>query len=98
MFGNNGEERSKLDAFLSRRSETDVEAAFTASFGKSYEEMTNDLRGYLQRGRYMIAEIPLPDRGGEMTVEPASPAQVEFALARVAFAGGNVRARARAHR
>jgi hypothetical protein len=29
------------------------------------------------------------DRGGEMIVEPASPAQVEFALARVALAGRN---------
>jgi hypothetical protein len=89
VFGNNGAERGKLGDFLRRRNEADVDAVFKESFGKTYAEMTSALRGYLQRGRYMIAQIPVRDRGSEMIVEPASPAQVEFALARAAFAGGN---------
>jgi hypothetical protein len=89
MFGNNGVERSKLAEFLRQQRSTDLDTAFTSSFGKSYDEMTRELRGYLQRGRYGLAELPVRDRGGEMQVEPASDAQVEFALARVALAGGN---------
>jgi hypothetical protein len=89
MFGNNGVERSKLAEFLRQQRTTDLDTAFTSSFGKSYDEMTRELRGYLQRGRYGLSELPVRDRGGEMQVEPASAAQVDFALARVALAGGN---------
>ncbi len=89
VFGNNGAERARLGDFVRRARTEDLDTAFTASFGKSYAEMTSALRGYLQRGRYMMADIAVRDRGSEMIVGPASPAQVEFALARVAFAGGN---------
>jgi hypothetical protein len=89
VFGNSGAERGKLADFLRQEKDLGLDAAFTASFDKTYAEMTNALRGYLQRGRYGLAEIPVRDRGGEMIVEPASPAQVEFALARVALAGRN---------
>ena len=89
LFGNGGVEREKLSMFLAKLRETDLDTAFDSAFQKSYEGVTQDLRRYLQRGRYSFAETELEDHGDEMTVEPASEAAVEFALARLAVAGGN---------
>lgn len=96
IFGNGGAGpenvgagRKALGEFLRLQSETDLDSAFHTAFGKPYEEVTDDLRSYLRRGRYGYAQTELRDRGDEMVVEPASPANVEFALARLAAAGGN---------
>ncbi|HEY8519506.1 MAG TPA: hypothetical protein VIN61_05460 [Gammaproteobacteria bacterium] len=47
------------------------------------------MRAYLRRGRYTMGITDVRDRSGEMTVGPASAANVEFALARLAVAGNN---------
>ena len=96
MFGNGGADARKLAAFLDELRRTDPDTAVQTAFGKSYDELTKDLRRYLERGRYGFAEIELRDRSGEMTVAPASEANVEFALGRLATVGGNLDL-ARAH-
>ncbi len=90
MFGNGGADAPKLAAFLGELRRTDPDTAVHTAFGKSYHELTNDLRRYLARGRYGHAEIELRDRSGEMTVTSASEANVEFALGRLATVGGNL--------
>jgi tetratricopeptide (TPR) repeat protein len=90
MFGNGGADAPKLAAFLNELRRTDADTAVDTAFGKSYDELTNDLRRYLERGRYGHAEIALRDRSGEMTVAPASEANVVFALGRLATVGGNL--------
>jgi hypothetical protein len=96
MFGNGGADSPKLAAFLKELRQTDVDTAVNTVFGKSYDELTDDLRRYLDRGRYGYAEVALKDRSGDMTVEPASEANVAFALGRLATVGGNLDL-ARAH-
>jgi hypothetical protein len=90
MFGNGGADSRKLAAFLREIQTTDLDTATANAFGKSYDELTNDLRRYLERGRYGYAEIALRDRSDEMIVEPASEANVAFALGRLATVGGNL--------
>ena len=89
LFGNSGAERSKLAEFVKQLQQTDIDTAFATAFETSYEELTDDLRSYLRRGRYGIQLLDARDRGGEMAIEPASAAVVEFALARLAAGGGN---------
>jgi tetratricopeptide (TPR) repeat protein len=96
MFGNGGVDAGKLAAFLRELRASDLDTATAAAFGKSYDELTNDLRRYLERGRYGYAEVELHDRSGEMTIGPASDANVAFALGRLATLGGNLDI-ARAH-
>ena len=90
MFGNGGAGAGKLAAFLRELQVSDLDTATAATFGKSYDELTNDLRRYLDRGRYSYAEIELRDLRGEMTIGPASEANVAFALGRLATVGGNL--------
>ena len=90
MFGNGGVDAGKLAAFLRELQVSDLDTATAEAFGKSYDELTNDLRRYLKRGRYGYAEIELHDRSGEMTIGPASEANVAFALGRLATVGGNL--------
>jgi tetratricopeptide (TPR) repeat protein len=89
MFGNRGAQASKLYEFVRAQRQTDLDTAFAAAFGKSYEEFTAELQRYVRSGRYSYAEVPLRDRGGEMTVSPASIVAVESALGRLALLGGN---------
>jgi tetratricopeptide (TPR) repeat protein len=89
LFGNGGVERSRLTKFLAELRKTDLDTAFETAFEKPYGDLTQDLRRYMQRGRYSYSEMELKDHANEMTIEPASPASVEFALARLAAAGGN---------
>jgi hypothetical protein len=96
MFGNGGADAPKLTSLLKELERTNVDSAVETAFAKSYDDLTNDLRRYLARGRYGYAEVALRDRSGEMTVEPASEANVAFALGRLATVGGNLDI-ARAH-
>jgi hypothetical protein len=90
MFGNGGADSGKLAAYLREIRTTNLDAATAHAFGKSYDELTSDLRRYLERGRYGYAEVELRDRSAEMIVEPASEANVAFALGRLATVGGNL--------
>lgn len=90
MFGNGGANAPRLAAFLKELQHADVDKAVDIAFAKSYDDLTSDLRRYLDRGRYGYAEVALRDRGSEMTVEPASHANVAFALGRLATVGGNL--------
>jgi hypothetical protein len=89
MFGNRGAQASKLYEFLRAQRATDLDSAFDAAFGKSYEEFTAELTRYVRNGRYSYAEVPLRDRGADMKVAPASAANVESALGRLALVSGN---------
>jgi hypothetical protein len=90
MFGNGGADSGKLAAFLREMQTTDLDTAAANAFGKPYDELTSDLSRYLERGRYGYAQIELRDRSAEMVVEPASEANVAFALGRLATVGGNL--------
>ena len=90
MFGNGGTQAAKLSEFLRELQHTAVQTAFATAFGKSYEEFKIEMRRYLENGRYGYAEVPLRDRSAEMTVEPASRGNIEFALGRLATVGGNL--------
>jgi tetratricopeptide (TPR) repeat protein len=90
MFGNGGADSPKLSAFLKQLRETNTDTAVANAFGKSYDELTKELRRYLDRGRYGYAEVVLADRSGRISVEPASQANVAFALGRLATVGGNL--------
>ena len=90
MFGNGGVDSGKLAAFLRELQVSDLDTATAAAFGKSYDELTSDLNRYLDRGRYGYATIELRNRSAEMTVGPASEANVAFALGRLATVGGNL--------
>ena len=90
MFGNAGADGDALAAFLRELEGASLDNAVKVAFGKSYDELTNDLRRYLDGGRYGYAEVALRDRSGEMIVEPASEASVAFALGRLATVGGNL--------
>jgi hypothetical protein len=96
MFGNGGIDSPKLSQFLTALQQTNVDSAVETAFGKSYDDLTDDLRRYLERGRYGYAEVALRDRSADMTVGPASAASVAFALGRLATVGGNLDI-ARAH-
>jgi tetratricopeptide (TPR) repeat protein len=87
MFGQRGTDAGEWAAPLRELAPRKVDAA---AFGKTYEELTSDLQQYLERGRYGYAEVALRDRGGQMTVAPASDADVAFALGRLATVGGNL--------
>jgi uncharacterized protein (UPF0147 family) len=89
MFGNGGTQAAKLSEFLRQQQQTTLEAAFSTAFGKSYSDFTAEMRRYLGNGRYGYAEVSLRDRSAEMTTAPASDANVELALGRLATAGGN---------
>jgi len=89
MFGDNGANLPKFREFLRLRRETDLDTAFAQAFGKTYKDVTAELRAYLQGGRYRMALLDTTDHSAEMTTEHAPPAAVEFALARLAVAGGN---------
>jgi hypothetical protein len=89
LFGNNGTQRSKLETLLKKSRETDLDTAFNVAFGASYNEVTLDLRKYLERGRYAMALFDLHPPSSEMTVEPATSANVAFALARLAIGSDN---------
>jgi tetratricopeptide (TPR) repeat protein len=89
LFGNGSAGRTQLATFLQQLREVDLDTAVAAAFAKPYGDVTQDLRSYLQRGRYSYAETELEDHGNEMQIEPASAVNVEFALARLAYAGGN---------
>lgn len=90
MFGNGGADAGKLAAFLRELETTDLDSAASSAFGKSFDEVTSDLRRYLEHGKYGYAEVELRDRSAEMTVAPASQANVAFALGRLATVGGNL--------
>jgi hypothetical protein len=90
MFGMGGENRSKLAEFLRQLSQSDRDTAFTTAFGKSYEEMTDDLRAYLRRGSYSMATPEVRNGGEQMQIAPATALNVEASLARLAVAGSNL--------
>jgi hypothetical protein len=90
MFGNAGADGETLAAFLRQLEVANLDTAVKVAFDKSYDELTNDLRRYLDGGRYGYADVALRDRSGEMTIEPASEASVAFALGRLATVGGNL--------
>jgi len=89
MFGNRGENREKFTAFLSELGKKSTEKAFESAFGITYEEFDRHLRRYVRSGKYGIGEIELTDTNTETEVGPASDAMVQFALGRLAVAGGN---------
>jgi tetratricopeptide (TPR) repeat protein len=90
MFGKGGADAGKLAAFLRELQEAELDTALDTAFGQSYDELTSDLRRYLERGSYGYAEVALRDRSSEMSIEPASEANVAFALGRLATVGGNL--------
>jgi tetratricopeptide (TPR) repeat protein len=89
VFGNGGANRPRLATLLRGLQDTDLDSAFTAAFGRSYDDVTRDLRGYLTGGRFSMLELELPQRGDVMQVSVASPGNVEVSLARLALGGGS---------
>lgn len=90
IFGDAGAQRGRLATFLQRQRETSLNTAFADAFGQSYDEFGRALRDYLDDGRYAVGMLDVQDHGGDMVIEPASAANVEISLARLAASGGNL--------
>lgn len=89
MFGNRGKNNEKFSGFLSELRKTATEKAFKSAFGITYEDFDKDLQAYVRDGKYGIGEIELAENNTEMKVGPATDAMVQFALGRLAVAGGS---------
>lgn len=59
--------------------------AFQQAFGGTYEELDRKLQKYVSGGSYFVAKPPLPEISPP-SVAPASPIEVQLALARLALA------------
>lgn len=89
MFGNRGKNMQKFSNFLSELRKTTTENAFRSAFGITYEDFDRDLQTYVRDGKYGILEIELTENNTEMKAGPATDAMVQFALGRLAVAGGS---------
>lgn len=90
LFGEHDMKRDGLQAYLDQRGETkDTDPAFRAVFGRTYKQMDLDLRDYMSRGTFRMGFSKFPPPA-EPVVEPASPIDVANALARLAYASGNL--------
>lgn len=63
---------------------TDPDEAFKIAFGRTYEEMDQLLKKYLNDGTYHLSRRPLAVPA-TVTVEPADPQEVDEALGRLAL-------------
>ncbi len=73
------------DYFDARRKGQHPDEAFHVAFGKTYAEMDKLLARYLSDGKYYMHSQPLAALP-EIAVAPASPAEVDLALGRLALA------------
>ncbi|MCP5144206.1 MAG: hypothetical protein H6978_05230 [Gammaproteobacteria bacterium] len=89
LFGDKGSHRDQLEDLVRLSRTMSAEDAVLEAYGSSIVNLENDVHAYLQLGRYSQWELTLPARDYHYTVAPAAPAQVEFALARLAIGGGN---------
>lgn len=89
MFGNSGKNREKFNLFLSELGQKSTKDAFESTFGMTYEKFDRELQRYIESGKYNIGEIDLTNTNTEIKIAPASNAVVQFALGRLAVAGGN---------
>jgi tetratricopeptide (TPR) repeat protein len=89
MFADGGEHRKTLDDFLRQLQTSAIDTAFEAAFGQSIRYVDQSLQYYLRNGSYPHAEVPLQQNGDVLRAQPATVANVEFALARLAIAGGH---------
>ncbi len=78
--------QSLMDYVRAMHSGMHPDEAFKQAFGHSYAEIDAKLRTYLNGGRYFVASKPLVPVAG-LKAEPATPAEVEDALARLCLAG-----------
>jgi hypothetical protein len=90
LFGDGGAHRRKLAEYLAQLRQADLETAFTTAFDSSFEDVQKELRSYVRSGRYSYSQVEFT--GGVLPLEtaPATPANVEVSLARLAIAGGNL--------
>lgn len=88
MFGNGGKNREKFNLFLSELGKKSTKDAFESAFGMTYEKFDRELQRYIESGKYNIGEIDLTNTNTEIKIAPASNAVVQFALGRLAVAGG----------
>lgn len=92
MFGQRPGQKGTIHDFLTHfYGNNSVEDAFRKAFGMDYKDMDKALRQYLRAGKYFISSKPLPD-GTRIsgTFQPATPAVVQVALARLAFGSGRL--------
>lgn len=90
LFGDGGAHRPKLAKYLAQSRQTDMDTAFTAAFGSSYDDLQKELRAYVRNGRYSYSKVEFTAGALPLETAPATPANVEVSLARLAIAGGNL--------
>jgi len=96
LFGDGGARQDALREFVKLLQSESRASAFAKAFGLPYEEVDRALQRYLDGGQYTMGLVDLPDRSADFMAAPASSAQVEFALGRLALVGSNL-ALAHAH-
>jgi tetratricopeptide (TPR) repeat protein len=89
LFGNSSKNRVKFNLFMSELGKKTTKEAFESAFEMTYEEFDRELQRYIHSGKYNIGEMDLSNTDTEMKIGPASNAAVQFALGRLAVAGGN---------
>jgi tetratricopeptide (TPR) repeat protein len=88
MFGNGGKNREKFNLFLTELGKKSTKDAFESAFGMTYDEFDKELQHYISNGKYNVGEIDLKNSNTDIKIGPASNAVVQFALGRLAVAGG----------
>lgn len=75
--------------FEARRHGTDQIAAFRLAFGRDPEDFDDELHDYVRHGSFHFSKLPLPaGTAVSAPFRPATPHEVEIALARVASGAG----------
>jgi tetratricopeptide (TPR) repeat protein len=89
IFGENAaNSRRQLMSYLrALGAGTHPDEAFQSSFGQTYQQMGARLQEYVRSGRYFTMKGPLA-ASTPARVTPATPLEVETALARLCLAGG----------
>ncbi|MFT3869969.1 MAG: hypothetical protein QM715_16080 [Nibricoccus sp.] len=90
MFGKREGARSALNDFLNANSgDLSLDEAFEKGFGMKYEKMDLELGKYLRDGKYSLGMQKFDSHGKlQGAFLPASQAEVEIALAKLASAAG----------
>lgn len=90
LFGKREGARSALNDFLNANSgDLTLDEAFEQGFGMKYDKMDLELGKYLQGGKYSLGMLKFDSRGKlQGSFLPASQAEVEMAMAKLASAAG----------
>ncbi|HLP00822.1 MAG TPA: hypothetical protein VK163_02265 [Opitutaceae bacterium] len=90
MFGDRKAGYAALNTFFAARCNgADQITAFRKAFGQEPEQADSELDDYFRHGRFKLTKLPLPPKSRvDAPFRPATPYEIEIALARVAQGAG----------